>query len=89
VHHIKPSIQKPDGKHRKGRGFSIQELVETGLNKAEAKKLKIPVDPRRKTAHNKNIADLKSFLENQKKQTTSKTKTAQQVQEQSNKKPKK
>jgi hypothetical protein len=43
---------------RKGRGFSLKELEKAGLTKAIAKKLKIPIDTRRKTAHDANIKEL-------------------------------
>jgi ribosomal protein L13E len=61
MHHIKPKILKPDGKQRSGRGFSREELKKAGLNTAEAKKLEIPVDKRRKTAHDQNVEIIKAY----------------------------
>jgi ribosomal protein L13E len=67
MHHVKPKILKPDGKQRDGKGFSLNELKEAGLNRADAKRLKIPVDPRRKTAHPENIETIKAHAAAQQK----------------------
>jgi ribosomal protein L13E len=61
MHHIKPKIHRTDGKERNGRGFSLEELRKAGLNRAEAKKLEIPIDKRRKTAHEQNVQKIKSY----------------------------
>jgi ribosomal protein L13E len=74
MHHIKPKIVKPDGKQRSGRGFSREELKKAGLNKAEAKKLEIPVDRRRKTAHDQNVEAIKAYAEKKKAETKPKPK---------------
>jgi large subunit ribosomal protein L13e len=74
MHHIKPKIVKPDGKQRSGRGFSREELKKAGLNKAEAKKLEIPVDRRRKTAHDQNVEAIKAYVEKKKAETKPKPK---------------
>ena len=66
MHHIKPKILKPDGKQRSGRGFSLEELKKAGLNPAEAKKLELPVDKRRKTAHDQNVKAIKAHMEKKK-----------------------
>ena len=63
MHHIKPDVVKAGGKQRSGRGFSLEELKKAGLNKAEAKRLKIPVDKRRKTAHDQNVEAVKAYAE--------------------------
>ncbi|MDW8033429.1 MAG: ribosomal protein L13e [Nitrososphaerota archaeon] len=47
---------------RQARGFSLGELKEAGLNVDKARKLNIPIDPRRKSKHEKNINRLKEFL---------------------------
>jgi ribosomal protein L13E len=86
MHHIKPSIQKSDGRHRSGRGFSLEEIKKAGLDQSEAKKMKIPVDKRRKTAHEANISELKAFKKKQ--QVEAKPKPKPKVQ-QAKKKPKK
>ena len=74
MHHIKPKILKPDGKQRSGRGFSREELKKAGLNKAEAKKLEIPVDNRRQTAHDQNVEAIKAYAEKKKAKTKTKPK---------------
>ena len=65
MHHVKPEVTKPDGK-RSGKGFSREELKKAGLNPAEAKKLKLPVDKRRKTAHDQNVKTIKAYAEKKK-----------------------
>lgn len=44
---------------REGRGFSLEEIRRAGLTLYKAKKLGIPVDKRRKTAHPQNAQTLK------------------------------
>ena len=66
MHHIKPKINKKGGKQRSGKGFSHEELKKAGLNPAEAKKLEIPVDWRRKTAHDQNIEAIKAYAKKKK-----------------------
>jgi large subunit ribosomal protein L13e len=66
MHHIKPKINKKGGKQRGGRGFSREELKKAGLNPAEAKRLKLPVDRRRKTAHDQNVEAIKAYAEKKK-----------------------
>jgi large subunit ribosomal protein L13e len=89
MHHIKPKILKPDGKQRSGRGFSLEELKKAGLNKAEAKKLEIPVDERRKTAHDQNVKAIKAYAEKEKAKAKPKPKPKLQPQPKSEKKAKK
>jgi len=60
MHHIKPKLLKPDGKQRGGRGFSLEELKKADLNPTQAKRLKIPVDRRRKTVHDQNVDVIKA-----------------------------
>lgn len=86
MHHIKPRIQKQDGKQRSGRGFSPEELKKAGLNRADAKRLKLPADPRRKTAHEENIEALKAHAEKQKAEV--KPKPTPKPKPQAKKKPK-
>jgi ribosomal protein L13E len=66
MHHIKPRILKPDGKQRSGRGFSPEELKKAGIDPAEAKRLEIPVDRRRKTAHDQNVETITFYAEKKK-----------------------
>jgi len=48
---------------REGRGFSLGELREAGLDPKKAMKLGIYVDKRRKTVHEWNVKALKEFVE--------------------------
>ena len=68
-------IRKTDGQERNSRGFSREELEKAGLGKAEARKLKVPFDMRRKTAYPKNIEVLKTYVKNSKTEIKSKPKT--------------
>jgi large subunit ribosomal protein L13e len=74
MHHIKPKVIKPGGNTRSGKGFSQEELKKAGLNMTEAKKLGVPVDKRRKTAHDKNVKTLKTYTANKKIKTQAKPK---------------
>jgi ribosomal protein L13E len=47
---------------RKGRGFSRGEFKEAGSDRAEALRLKIPFDEKRKTVHSENVEVLKAWL---------------------------
>ena len=60
---LKPVVFKKGGGQRLGKGFSLGELEAVGLNPKQAVKLRIPVDARRKTAHEENIEKLRRFLE--------------------------
>ncbi|MDK6027785.1 ribosomal protein L13e [Ignisphaera sp. 4213-co] len=46
-----------------GRGYSLGELKEVGLNYKLARQLNIPVDSRRKSVHKENVESLKLFLD--------------------------
>ena len=48
--------------------FSLEELKKVGLSLGQAVKFHVPVDPRRKTAHEENVGVLKAFLD-QKRET--------------------
>ncbi|MGA2768297.1 MAG: ribosomal protein L13e [Candidatus Bathyarchaeia archaeon] len=63
---IKPKILKNDGKQRLGRGFSREELKRAGSSLKEALRFGIPVDAKRKTAHEENIEAVKTFLQEKK-----------------------
>ncbi len=52
---------------RKGKGFSEEEIKKAGMTIAMAKKLKIVIDPRRKSAHDFNVAELKKLKPPEKK----------------------
>ncbi len=47
---------------RKGRGFSIGELREAGINVKQARKLGIHVDKRRRSVHQWNVEALREYL---------------------------
>jgi len=61
MHHIKPQILKPDEKQRLGRGFSREELKKAGLNLQEARLIELPIDMRRRTAHDENVEAVKAY----------------------------
>jgi len=46
---------------RKGRGYSLEELKEAGLDPRVARKSGVPVDVWRQTKHPENIEQLKSI----------------------------
>jgi len=72
---IKPKVFKESEKQRYGKGFSREEMKKAGLNLKAALKLNIPVDSRRKTAHEENIDALKAFLESKKAKAKPKKKS--------------
>jgi large subunit ribosomal protein L13e len=61
MHHIKPQILKPDKRKRMGRGFSREELKKAGINLQEARLIKLPIDMRRRTAHDENVEAIKAY----------------------------
>jgi len=75
MHRIKPEILKPNGKKRSGRGFSPTELKNAGVNPTEAKKIGLPTDFKRKTAHDENIEAIKAYAAKKKAEAKPKTKT--------------
>jgi len=62
-------VYKKEGKPRGGRGYSVTELQEVGLDVKKALRLKIPIDLRRRSSHEDNVQALKTLLNevNQKK----------------------
>ncbi|MDT7891226.1 MAG: ribosomal protein L13e [Thermoproteota archaeon] len=54
-------VKTKEGKKRKARGFSRDELKAVNLTPKQALKLGIPVDIRRKTSYEENISILKSI----------------------------
>ena len=66
MHHIKAAIFKPDGKQRSGRGFSRDEIDKAGLTPTQAAGLDIPVDYKRKTAHDENVKAIEECAAKQK-----------------------
>jgi ribosomal protein L13E len=66
MNEVKAKVQKKAGKQRFGRGFSREELKKAGTNPKEALRFRIPLDPRRKTAHEENIGAIKTLLKDRK-----------------------
>jgi ribosomal protein L13E len=65
----RPNVIRRRGKNTEGKGFSSEELRKSGLSLKEAVKLHIPVDPRRKTAHDENVETLKGVVKEKKAAT--------------------
>ncbi len=63
MHHVKPQVESPTGKQRLGKGFSPDELKEAGINVADARRLRLPVDRKRRTSHEENVEALKAHAE--------------------------
>lgn len=72
---VKPKILKKDGRQRLGKGFSRSELKKARLSLKDALRFHIPVDSRRKSAHEENVNAIKSFLETLKKEVKPKRKS--------------
>jgi len=75
MHHIKAVITKHNKKQSTGRGFSPTELAKAGVNKQQARQIGLPVDVKRKTAHDQNIACIKECAEKAKAEAAAKPKT--------------
>ncbi|MGC9095080.1 MAG: ribosomal protein L13e [Candidatus Bathyarchaeia archaeon] len=65
---LKPKVFKKSGRHRPGRGFSREELKKVGISLKEALKLGIPIDMRRRTAHEENVEIIKNLLKSKKEE---------------------
>jgi ribosomal protein L13E len=63
---VKPRVFKKHGKQRYGKGFSREELKKAGLNVRDGLRFKIPVDAKRKTAHEENVQTVKTLLQEKK-----------------------
>jgi ribosomal protein L13E len=75
----RPKVYKKGGKQRDGRGFSREELKKAGLSFKEALKLSIPIDSKRRTAHEENVKIIKTLLKNVKTETRHKKKSELEV----------
>jgi len=60
---IKVVITKHNKKQNIGKGFSTTELEKAGVNKQQAQQIGLPVDVKRKTAHDQNVATIKECAE--------------------------
>jgi large subunit ribosomal protein L13e len=72
---VKSKVIKKGGKQREGKGFSREELKKAGLSLTEALRLGVPIDSRRRTAHEENVGAIKTFLESKKSAPASKRKS--------------
>ena len=60
---LRPKVHQRGGKQVEGKGFSLDELKKAGSSLTEAVKLRIAVDPRRRTVHDENVEVLKPVLD--------------------------
>lgn len=60
MHHIKPTVNKRNGKQKEGQGFSLNELREAGISKQDAQKMKLRIDSLRKSCHAENVETIKA-----------------------------
>jgi ribosomal protein L13E len=70
---IRPTIEKPNGRTKSGKGFSPNELAKAGVTKLQALQMGFAVDFRRRTAHDSNIEQLKAHAAQAKPADTKKT----------------
>ena len=67
-------MTKRNGRKSTSRGFSLTELKKAGLTKQDAKKMGIPLDVKRKSAHDENVETLKAHAEKAKAKAKPKAK---------------
>ncbi len=72
MHHIKASITKQNGKQSVGRGFSLTELKNAGVSKQQARQIGLPIDEKRKSAHDENVETIKAHAKSAKEQAPAK-----------------
>ena len=58
-----PIVKSSAGHLRRGKGFSLLELSHVGLSLNLARKLRIPIDRRRKTSYVENVKKLRKLLD--------------------------
>jgi len=63
---VRPKVHRSDGEWVEGKGFSPGELKEAGSSLTDAVRYHIPVDSRRKTVHDENVAVLKPIIDQKK-----------------------
>ena len=80
MHHIKPTITKQNGKQKPGKGFSLNELKNAGVNKQQARQIGLPVDVKRKSAHDENVETIKAHAQKAKEQAQAKAEAKPQPQ---------
>ncbi len=62
IHHVKPTINGPKGKQKRGKGFSPDEIKAAGVSKQQVRQAGLPVDERRKSSHEANVEVLKAHV---------------------------
>ena len=75
MHHIKAVITKQNGKTKHRKRIQPNRTEKAGLNKQQAKKIGIPLDIKRKSFHDENVATLKAHAEKAKAEAAAKPKT--------------
>jgi large subunit ribosomal protein L13e len=60
IHHVKPTVIRPRGRKKLGKGFSPNELKAAGISRQQARQAGLPVDMRRKTSHDENVEAIKA-----------------------------
>jgi ribosomal protein L13E len=60
---IRVVITKQNGKQSVGKGFSPTELEKAGVDKQQARRIGLPVDIKRKSAHDENVETIKAQAE--------------------------
>lgn len=61
-----PKVFKAGRKQRQGKGFSREEIRKANSSPAEALRLGVRVDSKRKTAHEENVETLKAYFADKK-----------------------
>lgn len=90
MHHIKATITKQNGKRKVGKGFSITELKNASVSKQLARQIGLPIDIKRKSAHDENVETIKVHAQKSKEAAQVKAEEKQEIQPQTTeKKPKK
>lgn len=74
---IKVVITKHNKKQSIGKGFSQTELKNAGVNMQQARQIGLPIDVKRKSAHDQNVACIKECAEKAKAEAASKPKPQQ------------
>lgn len=67
VRMISPVVRR-GSRVRAGKGFSLGELEEAGLNPSEARHLGVPVDLRRSTNYPENVDGLRGWIQDAQKE---------------------
>ena len=90
MHHIKATITKQNGKQKPGKGFSLTELKNASVNRQQARQIGLPVDVKRKSAHDENVENIKAYAQKAKEQAQAKAEAKPEPEPQTTmKKPKK